>query len=966
MSLVVPSLVGRENELSVLERALEDVAGGSSRIVVLQGEPGIGKSRLLAEAAAGAEERGMRVASGRAAELERDLTFALLVDALDPLFSAHRRAIAELEIEQQGELAAVFPAIGRLAEAGAAPASGERHRVARTLRLLLGRVAEEQALAVLLDDIQWADPASADVLALLLHRPPQGVLLALATRGGLSSQLGASLVAAEREGRVEVLELGPLPHELVEEILPDASRATREHLYRESGGNPFYLQELARMSRTGARGGAEARLAGVPRAVRAALAAELAALSPDVLRALEGAAVAGDPFEPELAARAADVEESVVLAALDALLASDLIRPTDDPRRFRFRHPLVRRAVYEGAGGGWRLGAHARAAEALAERGATAARRAHHVERAARPGDLAAIDVLAAAAEEVARMAPATAAGWYEAAIRLLPETPEHRPRRLELLRGRARALVLAGRASEAVAVLRQVLSVAPSEASAGRVEATVMLAGLLAVWTQQPEEATRVLTAEREALDEAAPALRAALNLEMAGERAEYGDHSASEALADHAAADARAAGDRPLEAAAAARAADAAHCRLRGDDPDALAAVDAKIAAAGELVDTLPDDKAAERLSMLLSLGIARTFTGRFEDARAAVERGLAIARTSGQGLFSPAFVCVRGFVDQELGRLDAAEADQEEALESALLSGNVQVAYWASIASSWIALARGSIDAALAHGLKAWELVGTRSYSQAGFSLADARLAAGDPQGALMALEAFEWVRPELWTLDRVKAAEIAVRVLLAHGRVDEAAEWARRAPFESGGRRSGVFGAIGAKAEAGALLAQGAAAESARIALTGAAEADRGLAPLWAARCRTLAGEALLADGHVDEARQVLRRAAADLEARGAWGYRDAALRALRRLGDRPRVASGAATREGGDRLAALSPREREVAQLVAEGRTNGQIAAQLHLSERTVEKHVSSVLAKLGLSSRTGVVTLLASERSPAR
>jgi DNA-binding CsgD family transcriptional regulator len=103
----------------------------------------------------------------------------------------------------------------------------------------------------------------------------------------------------------------------------------------------------------------------------------------------------------------------------------------------------------------------------------------------------------------------------------------------------------------------------------------------------------------------------------------------------------------------------------------------------------------------------------------------------------------------------------------------------------------------------------------------------------------------------------------------------------------------------------------------------------------------------------------RGAAGDRDARCAAGYRDAALRVLRRLGERPRPAAPAAapTDEAGE-LAALTPREREVAALVAEGRTNRQIGAQLHLSEKTIEKHVSSAMAKLGVSSRTGIARLV--------
>jgi DNA-binding CsgD family transcriptional regulator len=955
-------LVGRREEWGALERALAEVGDGAGRTVALRGEPGIGKSRLLAELAGAARERGLLVLEGRAAELERELTFALLEEALEPL--VHDRALAgpvgELDDWQRGELATVLPSVGPLAGAEAAPMSGERHRVARAIRAVLERLAVERPLVLMLDDVHWADPASADVLTLLLFRPPRAsVLLALATRAGRAPELESALAAAQQRGTAEVIELAALPFEAVGQLLPGVGPAARERLHRESGGNPFYLQELLRTGHPSG-GGGWAGPAGVPGAVQAALASEVAALSDQGRRLLEGAAVVGDPFELGLAGVVAEVDEAAALAGLDGLLTADLVRPTGQPQRLRFRHPLVRRAVYEGAGGGWRLAAHARAAAALAARGATPGQRAHHIERAARTGDLASVDLLTTAAEEVAGAAPASAAGWYEAALRLLPETAEHTPRRLALLGSRAQALVSAGRPADACAELRRVLALLPAEAAVERVAATVALSGLLAVWMQRPAEARRLLDAERAAVGDVAPALRAALTLELAGERGEYGDHVATEALADQARAEARAAGDRALEAAAAARAADAAHCRLRGDDPEELAAVEAKIAAAGELVESLPDDQAARYLSMWVSLSIARAFTGRFEAAGAAAERGLALARATGQGLFATAFLCMRVLEHMELGPLDSAEAAAEEAMESAVVSGNVQVAFWATIGWSWIALARGDIDAALAHGQKGWELLGTRPYSQAGFTVADARLAAGDPPGALEALEAFGWVRPELWTLDRVRAADVAVRVLLAVGRLEEAATWAERVPIEGGGRRSGIFGAIIAHAQAAVALAEGRAPEAASVALTGAAEGEAGLAPLWAARCRTLAGEALAADGRADDARRELRAAASELEAGGAWGYRDAALRVLRRLGDRPRPSPAPALgeRDGDDRLAALTAREREVAELVAEGHTNAQIALRLHLSERTVEKHVSNALAKLGLSSRAGVARLL--------
>jgi ATP/maltotriose-dependent transcriptional regulator MalT len=966
MSARAQPLVGREAEVRALERALEVVAAGRPWVVGVSGEPGIGKSRLLAEIAWRAGERGWLVLVGRAGELERDLTLALVRDAFGPVIDSEGdEAMAGLEPEQLRELRAVLPGEGALAEVAPASLSGERHRVARAVRTLLERLAGGRPVAMVLDDVHWADPASVDVIALLLHRPPRAkVLSALATRAGRAPDLERVLAAAERNGAGEVLDLGPLPPEAVGQLLPGIGRAARERVYRESGGNPFYVQELARTSTVGVGDAGRAGLAGVPRAVQAALAGELAVLPEAVRRTLEGAAVAGDPFEPALAAAAANMGEEETLACVDALLAADLVRPTDQAQRFRFRHPLVRRAVYEGAGGGWRLGAHARVAEALAARGATPGQRAHHVERAARPGDLAAVELLAAAAGEVAATAPATAAGWYEAALRLLPGGTEHAERRVKLLVAQGAALVSAGRPAEAREVLRRVLALLPAKGTEVRVHVVEALADLEALWLHDPEEARRLLEGERGALGRRAPQLRAALTFALARERASRADHEGAATLAAEARAAARAAGERVLEAAAAVQEADAAHCRLRRDDPAALAAVDRTIAEAEALVDALSDEEAARRVQMLFWLSVARLFTGSFPAARRAAERGLVLSRRTGQGLLAPSFVALRGFVDEELGLLDTAEEAQDEALENALVSGNDHLAYWSALVAAWIALARGRPEAALAHAETGWQLAGVVPWSQVGWTVAEARLGLGDPRGALAVLDTFGGVNPGLWTLDRLRALDVLVRVLLALGRVQEACEWARRAPAECGGRRTGVLGAITAHAQAGVLLAEGNGARAADVARAGATLADEGLAPLWAGRCRTLAGEALAAVGRRAEAREELRRAAAELEARGAWGYRDAALRVLRRLGDRPRPRPAMHGRDAvADDLAALTRREREVAALVADGQTNAQIAARLFLSESTVEKHVSSVLAKLAEDSRAGVVRRLAGEHA---
>ena len=168
--------------------------------------------------------------------------------------------------------------------------------------------------------------------------------------------------------------------------------------------------------------------------------------------------MAGDPFDPELAAAAAGIAPDA--AALDELCARDLIRPTGNGRLFGFRHLLLRHCVYDTIPPARRLDAHERAAAALAARGAGLAAQAYHVERCGRAGDPAATALLRDAAAAVARTAPATAARWYEAALRLLGDEPSVRA---ELLAPMGLVLAAAGRFEAAREALDEAYALAPS-----------------------------------------------------------------------------------------------------------------------------------------------------------------------------------------------------------------------------------------------------------------------------------------------------------------------------------------------------------------------------------------------------------------------------------------------------------------------------------------------------------------------
>ena len=359
-------LVGRDRELSAVERALDDVLDGAGRVLAVLGEAGIGKSALLAAMAETARGRGVRVLERRAAEHEQYVPFSVVDDAL---------------VEQLG---------------------GER------------------PVVLLLDDMHWADQASLDLVRQLLHRPPAAPHLLVVAARRRGSRALPLLDLARRLPAYEELALEPLDREasltLLAEV-PDV--AERERMVDDARGIPLYLREFARTV------GRPASTLTCP--LLAAAEVELRALPPATRSLVEGAAVAGDPFDPELAAAAAGLEH--VAEALDELVAADIIRAR---RRAQLRLPapagLPRRLPRRGAGlaAGRPRARRGRAGAARRGRGgAGAPRRA--VRAAGRRGG-------GRAARRGGRAR--RAAHWYEAALRLVPDRERAPPAGA----GRARA----------------------------------------------------------------------------------------------------------------------------------------------------------------------------------------------------------------------------------------------------------------------------------------------------------------------------------------------------------------------------------------------------------------------------------------------------------------------------------------------------------------------------------------------
>src|SRR4051794_30783478 len=529
---------------------MAELERGEAVRLVLFGEPGIGKTRLLAELAERGDASGCVVLSGSASELEHDLPFSLFVDALDEYAAGlEPRRLASLENEVRIELARVFPSLSDLADGGGPAAQDERYRAHRAVRVLLERLAATKPLVLTLDDAHWADPASVELLGALLRRPPAAaVLLVLAVRPHQGAErLAVAIERADRAGAVTRIQLGALTALEARQLVGDAAAL----LYDESGGNPFYLEQLVRSVGRHSNGDAArgVSLSGieVPSAVAASLNEELGLLSDDARRVLEGASVAGDPFEPELAAAAAATSEAAAMEAIDELLLLDLVRSTEVPRRFRFRHPLIRRAVYEATPGGRRLGAHERCADLLTARGASAAARAHHVERSAREGDLDAVAVLREAGEGATRLAPASAANWFAEALRLLPATAPA-SERIELLLARSAAQTASGHFADSHDVLLEAIAIAPDDATIARRCAAVE--SLLGRHEQSGARLTRAI--ERLPVQDSAEAV--ALMNELAVNLVWRARYDEMHACADRAVAAARRLDDRALTAAALA----------------------------------------------------------------------------------------------------------------------------------------------------------------------------------------------------------------------------------------------------------------------------------------------------------------------------------------------------------------------------------------------------------------------------
>lgn len=506
---------GRADELARLEAA---VAQG--RLALVEGEPGIGKTRLAHAYVERVRRAGGLALVGAAHELEQGLPYQPVIGALRAL--AHYpdwpmlRAGLAVEPLWLREAARLVPELAGGDEALAPP--GGRTEEARlwegVARLLLA-LAARGPVALLLDDLHWADASTLGLLGYLLRRVGGLPLALLATARPPEprSPLSALVAALTREGRVERLALRRLSAEetaaLARSLCPDDAEALAAWLRQNAEGNPYIIAELVGHARETGLLGADGRLHPeapaapvVPQTVYSLIESRLARLSEGARRVLDAAVAAGREFEFEVAARAAALSEAAALDALDELRAARLVEPLPDGR-YGFDHTLTMEVAYREVGEPRHRALHRRVAEALEALhrdgpDEVAGLIASHYAEGGAP-ERAAAYALRAGRHAAAVAAWAEAVAFYEQALAGGPPA-----RRFETLLALGEAHYNRGDGPRAAEVFREALGLARDPAAATR--ARLSLAGALISQARFAE----VIDLVREIAATGAPAERA------------------------------------------------------------------------------------------------------------------------------------------------------------------------------------------------------------------------------------------------------------------------------------------------------------------------------------------------------------------------------------------------------------------------------------------------------------------------
>ena len=440
--LTVP-LRGRALELEALADLMAILRGGRGAGLVLEGSPGIGKSRLLAELARAAAADGALVAAGRADEIEDVAPMSPLLAALGEGDPPVLRGSELVALERPGD---------------------QRYWLLEELGELLELRSRDAPILVTLDDMQWTDPATTWAVRLLSQRLASSPIgWVIATRAQAARPTVAALVATLVANGASVVQLQPLAANdmasIAADVLGGAPDAELNDFLGGVGGNPFLaldlLQALVADDAISITDGVASLVKRrVPDRFRASVRGRLTALSRDALHFVRAGSVFGRSFRlADVAAMLGTWPSALVPVADEAVRANVLV---DVGSHLEFCHDLIRQAISHDMGESTRIALHRGAAAAILARQGSATEAARHLLASAEPGDGQAIAVLQEAAEEVAGRAPRTAA---ELALHALDLMAPGRPGWIESLVGAVRMTAWASRFAEAISLAERALA---------------------------------------------------------------------------------------------------------------------------------------------------------------------------------------------------------------------------------------------------------------------------------------------------------------------------------------------------------------------------------------------------------------------------------------------------------------------------------------------------------------------------
>ncbi|WP_307845229.1 AAA family ATPase [Planomonospora sp. ID67723] len=907
---VQSTLVGRLLELDRLVAVLDSAGRGMPGVALVGGDAGIGKTRLVTELAERAREAGFAVLAGQCAELGDALPYLPLADAL-------RGAEGELRAALDAR-----PVLGRLLPGGAdgGPESASGLTQQQLFGSMLGFLSTQPVLLIL-EDLHWADQSTRDLVVFLsrMLQTEHVCLVGTYRTDDLHRRHPLRRVLAElkRLPSVTSVELSPLGRgEMADYVAVLGGTDTRmiDQVVDRAEGNPFYAEELL-----------EAALGGclMPDGLASLLLSRAEMLSDPAQRVLRGAAVAGRRVDHDLLQEASGLDDLAFEESMREIVSRGLLRPSGE-YGYSFRHALLQEAVYTDLLPGERTRLHAEFARLLTARSGSAAELAYHYLAC---HDLA--GALAASVEAGRRAerlgAPAEAHRHFEQALGLWDRVTDAErlagTDHVRLAMRSAAAAADSGDNHRAISQLRRL----PSSAEVNE---------RLAYCLIDADDEAGAIAAAQAAVETAGEAPMLARALATYARALYWTDrHDEVEPLAV-----------RALETARASGATDAETSALI--TLGALAALAADIPRAKELLACAAAERSGDLaidLRAIFQLARVQYESGDLKEAAVTADRGLRLAHETGLdwSTFGTDLRFLRFLIHYVAGEWDAAE---KIAAGFGIRAGTPAEATLSSFAL-FVEVARGlpAVEERLSWIEPFWSEVFV-SYMGHGLA-AEHALWRGDPEGALGHVHA---ALDALYPHDAgvVRLAATGLWALAELGRAAEADAFLERArvPTVVGPGSAGIRGPLGP--EGVAWLAR---AEAEWHRAHGRLDVDAWRAVVEAfdfgfvyevARSRWRLAEALLAAGD---------RAGALVE----W---QRAVEAAESLGAKP---LGAALAELGRRArftpaqpGLLTGREQEVLALVAEGLPNREIGERLFIAQKTVSVHVSNILGKLGVSSRT--------------